>query len=80
MGNFILECLTSELNFEQTQLTLRPNNAEICHYVQSYKIVNTLELNQTIIDNFINEQTTLLFNKFQSLDNVPIDIRNNYTL
>jgi len=80
MGNFILECLTSSINFEQTQLTLRPNNEEICHFVQSYKIIDTIDLNQTIIDNFISEQTTLLFNKFQSLDNVPISIRESYTL
>lgn len=80
MIQFILECIQEELNFEQTQLIVKPNIMEICHYVDCRKIVNTIDVNTTIINDFISEQTTLLFNRFQSMDNIPLDIRNNYYL
>lgn len=80
MIQFVLECIQEELNLEQTQLIVKPNLMEICHYVDCRKVVNTSDVNATIISDFITEQTTLLYDKFQSMDNIPIDIRNNYYL
>jgi hypothetical protein len=77
---YTLECITDVLNAEQTQLLVKPIPMEICHFVDSHKIVLTSELTQTIIDNFISEQTPLLFNKFQDMENVPLEIRQQYTL
>jgi len=77
---FTLECITDVLNAEETQLWVKPIPMEIRHYIDSHKIVLTSELTQTIIDNFISEQTPLLFNKFQEMENVPLEIRQQYTL
>ena len=77
---YTLECVQETLNNDQTQLLVKPIPMEICHYVQSEKIVLTSELTQTIIDDFIIEQTPLLFAKFQEMENVPIEIRQQYTL
>jgi hypothetical protein len=77
---YTLECITEVLNAEQTQLLVKAIPIEICHFVDSHKIVLTSELNQSLIDNFISEQTPLLFNKFQEMENVPLEIREQYTL
>lgn len=80
MATFTLECIQEELNFEQTNLIVKPNVMEICHYVGSLKIVTTADITPTLISDFITEQTPLLFAVFQAMDNVPLEIRNNYTL
>ena len=77
---YTLECITEVLNAEQTQLWVKAIPMEICHYIDSNKIVLTSELTQTIIDDFISEQTPLLFEKFQEMENVPLEIRQQYTL
>ena len=48
--------------------------------IATYKTYTTEEeaIAQTFA--FINEQTPLLFNAFQGMENVPILTRNNYTL
>ena len=80
MATFTLECIQEELNFEQTNLIVKPNVMEICQYVDSRKVVNTADITPTLISDFITEQTPLLFAVFQAIDNVPLEIRNNYTL
>lgn len=80
MALFELECITTELNFEQTQLLVKPIPMEICHFVDSRKVVLTADITPTMQSNFIAEQTSLLFDVFQSMENIPIDLRNNYTL
>lgn len=80
MATFTLECIQEELNFEQTNLIVKPNVMEICHYVDSRKVVNTADITPALISDFITDQTPLLFAVFQAMDNVPLEIRNNYTL
>ena len=80
MATLTLECIQEELNFEQTNLIVKPNDIEICHYVDSRKVVNTADITPTLISDLITEQTPLLFAVFQAMDNVPLEIRNNYTL
>jgi len=77
---FQLECLQEELNLEQTQLIVKPNVMEICHYIDSREIVLTANITPTLISDFIAEQTTLLFNVFQSQVDIPQEIKDNYTL
>lgn len=77
---FELECIQEELNYEQTQLLVKPNTMEICHYVDSREVVNTIDITPTLINDFIAQQTPLLFNVFQNMDNIPLDIRNKYSL
>jgi hypothetical protein len=77
---FELECLQEEVNFEQTQLIVKPNVMEICHYVDSREILLTVNITPTLINDFITEQTTLLFNAFQNNVDIPQEIKDNYTL
>jgi len=77
---FILECIQEQLDFEQSNLILRPLELEIRNYVGSCKIVNTIDITPTVINDFITEQRPLLFWVFQSMENIPIEIRNKYNL
>ena len=77
---FTLECIQEQLDFEQTNLLVKPSSLEIKNYVGSGMIVNTNEITPTIINNFIAEQTPLLFGVFQSMENIPSEIRNKYNL
>jgi hypothetical protein len=77
---FTLECIQEQLNFEQTNLFVKPSSLEIRNYVGSGIIVNTDEITPTMINDFITEQTPLLFGVFQSMENIPLEIRNKYIL
>lgn len=80
METFTIECIQENLNFEQINLIVKPNVMEICHYIDSRKVVNAADLTPTLISNFILEQTPLLFEVFQSMDNIPQYIRDKYIL
>jgi len=77
---FTLECIQEELNFQQTNLIVKPSSLEIRNYVGSGMIVNTNEITPTMINDFIAEQTPLLYEVFQSMENIPLEIRNKYNL
>lgn len=77
---FTIECIQEQLNFEQSNLIVKPSSLEIANYVASYKVVNTNEITPTMINDFIAEQTPLLFGVFQSMENIPLEIRNKYNL
>ena len=77
---FTLECIQEQLDFEQTNLIVKPSSLEIRNYVGSGMIVNTNEITSTMISDFIAEQTPLLFGVFQSMENIPLEIRNKYNL
>jgi len=77
---FTLECIQEQLDFEQTNLIVKPSSLEIRNYVGSGMIVNTNEITPIMINNFIAEQTPLLFGVFQSMENIPLEIRNKYNL
>lgn len=77
---FELECIVTELNFEQSQLLVKPIPMEICHFVNSCKIVLTSDITPTMQSDFIAEQTPLLFDVFQNQIDIPQAIKDNYTL
>lgn len=64
MEQFILTAETITLTDGNFNIMLMPNEA-IHHYMHTYKYVENGSLNQTLIDNFIIEQTPLLFAKLQ---------------
>lgn len=64
MEQFILTSETITLSDGNYNIMLMPNEA-IHHYMHTYKYVESASLNQTLIDDFINEQTPLLFAKLQ---------------
>ena len=77
MVTFTLTSQTISLSDGGYNVMVMPNE-EIHHYIHSY--VYTDDPNPTFISYFITEQTPLLFNKFQSMENIPLEIRQNYTL
>lgn len=69
--------LTHEIKVEDgyTKIRVFPSNSELSDKLESY--LNVIESNQTLINNFISEQTTLLFNELQNSD---LPNKENYTL
>jgi hypothetical protein len=76
MEQFILTSEIITLNDGNYNVMAMPNEA-IHNYIHTYKFVENGSLNQTVIDNFIAEQTPLLFAKLQ--EHYPI-IASNYFL
>jgi len=64
MEQFILTAETITLDDGNYNIMLMPNEA-IHNYTHTYKFVESGSLNQTLIDDFIDEQTPLLFAKLQ---------------
>ncbi len=64
----------------EANVCLRPSDPEISDYIASFfSFPNEQEaLNE--IDQLVINYTPILFTKFQELDSVPIEIRNNYYL
>ena len=65
MEQFILTAETITLDDGNYNIMLHPNEA-IHNYTHTYKFVESGSLNQALIDNFIIEQTPLLFNALQT--------------
>ena len=76
MEQFILTAQTITLDDGNYNIMLHPNEA-IHNYIHTYKFVENSSLNQTVIDDFIIEQTPLLFDNLQT--NNP-EIAINYCL
>jgi hypothetical protein len=76
MEQFILTAETITLDDGNYNILAQPNEA-IHNYIHTYKFVENGSLNQTVIDDFIIEQTPLLFAKLQEY--YP-DISVNYYL
>jgi hypothetical protein len=65
MEKFILTAEIILLNDGNYNIMAMPNEA-IHHYIHTYKFVENGSLNQTVIDDFIIEQTPLLFDNLQT--------------
>ncbi len=76
MEQFILTAETITLDDGNYNILAQPNEA-IHNYIHTYKFVENGTLNQTVIDDFIIEQTPLLFDNLQT--NHP-EIAINYYL
>ncbi|CAB5216947.1 hypothetical protein UFOVP200_21 [uncultured Caudovirales phage] len=76
MEQFTLTAEIITLDDGNYNIMIHPNDA-IHNYIHAYKFVESGSLNQTLIDNFIIEQTSLLFNNLQT--NHP-EIASNYYL
>lgn len=59
---------------------LRPSNGLIDDYISTYIVYNNEE--EALINTpfFIEDMTPLLFYKFKEMDNVPIEIREQFEL
>ena len=80
MEKFIL---TSSIIIEQdleANVCLKPSSVIIENYIASYKIFESEAVAILETPSFIAEQTPLLFYTFQQMENVPIEIRNQFEL
>ena len=68
------------LDTNECSVCLKPTSTEISDYIATYKSYADEATAISNVSSFISEQTPLLFTAFQSMENVPIEIRNNYTL
>jgi hypothetical protein len=61
-------------------ICLRPENEMINEYIATYRTYDNITLAQTSLVGYIEEMRPLLYHDFVNMENVPIDIRNNFTL
>lgn len=64
----------------ETNVCFRPTDLEISDYIASFFIFSNEEEALNEIPILIIEITPILFQKFQEMENIPIEIRNNYQL
>ena len=64
----------------QAEVCLKPSDAQIENYIDTFRVYSTEQEALDNIANFINEQRPLLFDVFQSMDNVPQSVKDQYIL
>ena len=64
----------------ETNVCFRPTDSEISDYIASFFNFPNEQAALDEIPDLIISQTTMLFEKFQEMENIPIEIRNNYQL
>lgn len=64
----------------EANLCLKPSSPIIENYIAAYKVFESEEIAILETPSFITEQTPLLFYTFQQMENVPIEIRNEFEL
>jgi len=64
----------------QAEVCLRPSDPQIENYIDTFRVYSTEQEALDNIANFINEQRPLLFDVFQSMDNVPQSVKDQYIL
>lgn len=79
MEIFKLESVLIKLEDENYNIVVKPQEP-ISEYINSIKFAFAYELDQTFIDEFIAEQTPLLFQKFKESESIPDVLKNNFTL
>jgi hypothetical protein len=80
MEKFILIPTTVIEQDLEANVCLRPSSVLIKDYIASYKIFENEAVAILETPSFITEQTPLLFYTFQQMENVPIEIRNQFEL
>ncbi len=75
--------LTSSIKVEDTGLVnvcLKPENESIKELIATYRTYENIDLAESSLNGYIQEMTPLLFNDFKNMENVSIEIKNNFTL
>lgn len=80
MEKFTLSSTIKVLKDGQTEVCLRPTNEEIDDYLATYKTY--LNKDEALLDlnAFIAEMTPLLYDEFENMQDIPIEIRNKFEL
>jgi hypothetical protein len=64
----------------EANVCLKPSSVIIENYIATYKVYENEAIAIAETPSLITEQTPLLFYTFQQMENVPIEVRNNYYL
>lgn len=75
--------LTSSIKVEDNGLVnvcLKPENESIKELIATYRTYENISLAESSLNGYIQEMTPLLFNDFKNMENVSIEIKNNFTL
>jgi hypothetical protein len=64
----------------EANVCLKPSSPLIENYIATYRTFENEVVANTETPAFITEMTPLLFAEFQQMDNVPIEIRNQFEL
>jgi hypothetical protein len=64
----------------EANVCLRPSDPQISDYIASFFTFENEEEAFNEIPILVVEITSILFNKFQEMENIPIEIRNEYYL
>jgi hypothetical protein len=80
MEKFILIPTTVIEDDLEANVCLKPSSVIIENYIATYRVYENEAVAILEIPLFIIEQTPLLFHVFKEMDNVPIEIRNQFEL
>jgi hypothetical protein len=80
MEKFILIPITIIEDDLEANVCLRPSSPLIEDYIATYRTFENEVVAIAEIPAFITEMTPLLFAEFEQMDNVPVEIRNQFEL
>lgn len=80
MEKFTLTATYSIGDNLETNVCLRPSSYLIDDYISTYRVYNNEEEALINTSFFIEEMTPLLFDKFKEMDNIPIEIKDQFEL
>ena len=80
MEKFILTPITIIEDDLEANVCLRPSSPLIENYISTYRTFENEATAIAEIPAFITEMTPLLFAEFEQMDNVPVEIRNQFEL
>ena len=80
MEKFILIATTFVEEDLEANVCLKPSSTLIENYIATYKTFKNEAVAIVEIPSFITEMTPLLFADFQLMDNVPLEVRNQFEL
>lgn len=78
MKQFILDFSYIIEDDLETNLTLRPSDLEISDYLATSVSYENIAIASAAKDELIVIMTPKLFEVFQQMENIPLEIRNNY--
>lgn len=80
MKTFTLSYTYKVIKDGQTEMCFRPSDESIDDYLATYKVYNTLAEALADADNSILELTPIMFAEFQSADNIPQSIKDQFVI
>lgn len=80
MKKFTLAYTYKVIRDGQTEMFFRPSDESIDDYLATYLVYNNLTEALADVDNCIIQLTPIMYDTFESMDNVPLEIRNQFEL